>query len=414
MSQLVKNTLFSSRLADGEPYDQVTVMGFQQPTNFNAVCTALEKSSLPFAPNPKLIFKECSFGGALYVDSVSKLVQSAQAREQIAFKIYLDQSDPAKLSVYDEARLTSLKGVTFYYNVTASLSIQPFTDDTLLGIKRTSLKAKLVTDDSPLAIKSTPLAVTMENPTYFYRRALQEKFTPEVGLRSFFSQSRQQQSDYTCGPATLRMVAEYYDSMPMHSKRFCGEEISHPDKWREINTNPEMELAAQVKTTEADGSDIEGIREGLMAKKLTVVDDNGLSDKEHSPQALVKHKELLWDRMKEILKLGIPVILNMQDRTGCGHFEVVIGIENTTGGERIILAEPGTALTGKLEFENVPKEEFIPRWKNMSGEFHGRFVVLPPNEAATKAIESILGEIPHCMNGERITPSEDREISMSL
>ena len=106
--------------------------------------------------------------------------------------------------------------------------------------------------------------------------------------------------------------------------------------------------------------------------------------------------------MHQILKMGIPVILNMQDRGGCGHFEVVIGIERSEEGEHIILAEPGTALVGNLEFEHIPKDKFIARWKNMSGEFHGRFMILSPNEASSHTIDTILSDIPHYKNGEEM------------
>jgi hypothetical protein len=378
---LITDTLHANGLNGHVPYTDISLEGFQQPPNFKTICSVIGAMPLSYAPKVSLTFKNCLFGGSLYTHSTRRLVHSIQAKGGVSFNITLEETGKSKLSAHDEAHLASLSGVTFFRNKDNPASRKPFTDDSTLRAKSSYLVASLV------------------NPTYYYRETLRGTATAsEVILKNFFSAAAQQQNDYTCGPATIKMVANYYTSM--HCRQFCGEPLSHGDIWCEIDTNPEMALAADVKTTEAIGSDIIEMREGLMAKGLTVIDDNGWGTSDHTEAELKAHKELLWNKIKAILKLGIPIILNMQDRYGDGHFEVVIGIESTAEGERIILAEPGTALEGKLEFEYPNKDDFIARWKNMTGEFHGRFMILPPNAAAIAAIESILDGIPHCTNGK--------------
>lgn len=378
---LIADTVHASGLTEHGPYDDISIENFQQPPNFNAVCATIAAMPNSYVPNSNLTFKNCLFAGALYTDSTSKFVRSARDRGDVSFNITLDEAAWSKLSAHDEARLASLSGVTFFRHKDSPASKRPFMDDSLLGVKTSSLVTRL------------------GNPTYFYRQFFRETGTmPEATLKNFFSQAAQQQSDYTCGPATVKMVANFYTVM--QRRPFCGEPLLHGDIWLEMSTNPEMALAADVKTTEALGSDIVEMREGLMQKGLTVIDDNGWCTSDYTEAELQAHKELLWDKMKDVLKLGIPIILNMRDRSEVGHFEVVIGIENTAKGERIILAEPGTALAGKLEFERPKKDDFIARWRNMSGEFHGRFMILPPNAATTAAVEAILDGVPHCLNGE--------------
>lgn len=410
MRELIDNTLVESSITD-HVYDQVTIEGFSQPPNFKAVCSKIEKTPVLCALNSKILFENCSFGGRLYTDSASKLVCSIQKRhsehnhEKVTFEIILTDKDKVFLSKHDETRLALLKDVVVYQNNDRLVSVKTFRDDSLLGVKKSPpisrLKAATFRDDWLIGVTKPPLISKLEAPTFFYHKAINTKdgqTTAELVLKNFFSQEAQQQNDFTCGPATVKMVADYFDSM--RNQNFCDAPITNQIIWHQINLTPEMLLAEQVNTSEAEGSGIPDIRNGLMGMGITVFDDKGLSNKDHNEDTLNTHKCLLWDKMHQILKIGIPIILNMRDREGCGHFEVVIGIDQSEKGEHIILAEPGTALVGSLEFENIPKDQFIARWKNMDGEFHGRFMILSPNEAATHAIDTIFAEVPHYKNGE--------------
>ncbi|PJE06704.1 papain-like cysteine protease family protein [Legionella sp.] len=389
MKELIHTTIDKSGKSE-HVYDQITVEGFSQPPNFKTICSEIEKSPISCASSSKILFENCSFGGKQYTHSASKLIRSLQNyhfehhHKPLTFEITLADQGKNYLSKHDEAHLAMLKGVVVCRN-NRDVSIKTFRDDSLIGVKKTSLIARL------------------EAPTFFYRnciKTMHEQTTAEIALKNFFSQEAQQQSDFTCGPATVKMVADYFDSM--RNRSFCDAPVTNQEIWHKLNQTPEMLLAEQVNTSEAEGSGIPEIRNGLMGMGITVFDDNGLSDKAHDEEALSAHKDLLWNKMHQILEMGIPVILNMQDRDGCGHFEVVIGIEKSAKGEHIILAEPGTALVGNLEFEHIPKDQFIARWKNMSGEFHGRFMILSPNKASSHTIDTILADIPHYKNGEEI------------
>lgn len=389
MKTLIQTAIDESNIS-GYVYDKITIEGFNQPPNFKTICSKIEKTVIPCASSSKILFENCSFGGKQYTDSVSRLVRSLQNyhfehhHERLTFEIILADQHKSHLSKHDEARLALLKDVVIYRD-DEDVSLKPYRDDSLIGVKK------------------TPLIARLEAPTFFYRHAVTtmcEQTLAEMILKNFFSQEAQQQSDFTCGPATVKMVADYFDSM--RSINFCGSPITNQDIWHKINQTPEMLLAEQVNTSEAEGSGISEIRNGLMQMGITVFDDNGLSDKTHDEETLSTHKNLLWNKMHHLLKIGIPVILNMQDKGGCGHFEVVIGIEKIKEEEYIILAEPGTALVGNLEFEHIPKDKFIARWKNMSSEFHGRFMILSPNEASSHTIDTILADIPHYKNGDEM------------
>ena len=143
---------------------------------------------------------------------------------------------------------------------------------------------------------------------------------------------------------------------------------------------------------------------------LQVFDDcDGYSTEEHDERSLQEHKQLVLDRINHVLNLGIPVIINLRDPIeDIGHYEVIIGIDEN---QNIILAEPGGALAGKLEFEVVPKDRLIERWKNMSGKLHGRFLIAPPNEASTEQIKLILEGLPHYHNGEPRNKGQSESLS---
>ena len=405
--------------------DEITIVSCKEPPNFEALNTTLAKTSIPFASTSKLTIKDCSFGGSLYVSAVSKLVRSAQARDpNLFFNITLDEQGKSKLSDHDKAKLASLNQVAFFPETTGPAALRRFTDDTLLEIRqqgkttshsRRSHSADRTSriDEHQKIIAAPRLKDRFLNPTYLYRAALFQEHPSRSLLLNFFSQGHQQRSDYTCGPSALKMVADYYTSMGKLT--FCGEPVSShqasltkadgtvvtASAWKLLNSSTELELSDRVKTTEEVGSELADMREGLMALGLPVLDDSdGFSSDEHDEGALRAHKEQLWNKLEEIIKLGIPVVINLRDRDEVGHYEVAIGIDEQ---QNIIFAEPGAALTGEVEFESVPKERFIDRWKNMSGKLHGRFLIVPPNEASAQRIESILRDTPHYFNGSAVS-----------
>ena len=222
MSELIDNTLDKSGMAD-HVYDMITIEGFNQPPHFKAVCSKIEKTSIFCASDSKIIFKDCSFGGTLYADSARKLVRSIQKRhsehnqKKVAFEMTLTDQGKVSLSKHDEARLAMLKDVV-YRNNDKSVSVKTFRDDSLIGVKKSPLISKL------------------KAPTLFYSNAMntmQGQTASEMVLKNFFSQEAQQQSDFTCGPATVKMVANYFDSM--RYQNFCDAPVANQKVWHKIN-----------------------------------------------------------------------------------------------------------------------------------------------------------------------------------
>ena len=156
MNTFISDSLHTNGIPEHGPYEEIIIEGFKQPPDFNATCTAIKNMPIACTPETKLIFKNCSFGGALYVDSASQLVNSIQkkATKDIAFKLFLDETKPSKLSTHDEARLASLNGVRFFRNRESRASLRPFIDDSFIGVQKRPISGKL------------------ENPTYFYRSAV--------------------------------------------------------------------------------------------------------------------------------------------------------------------------------------------------------------------------------------------------
>lgn len=432
LQNLIDTTIRTAALTELESCDAITIEGCKEPPNFEALMSTLAKTTIPLASKSQLNIKDCSFGGSLYVNAVTKFVKSTRTTEQNPFfDITLYEQGQSKLSDHDKAKLAALDGVIFYPAPEKPAALRRYIDDQslarpkkaqsefalMLEIDAARKKPTAKYDDE---VGSTPnLSSRLTNPTYLYRSKVDQfsqQPSPRTILVDFFSQAHQQRSDYTCGPAVLKMVADYYTSMGRRA--FCGGPVSQHQTtlrkadgslmrgsaWKLLNSSTEVELSERVKTTEEVGSDVADMRNGLMELGFPVIDDSdGFSAEEHSSETLRAHKLRLWDKVSEILTLGIPVVVNMRDWEEVGHYEVIIGIDEQ---QNIILAEPGRALAGDVKFETIPKETFIERWKNMSGEFHGRFLVLPPNEASALRVESILSDMPHYFKGEAINKAE--------
>ena|SRR3990167_3528941 len=448
LQKVILATIDAAQLEEMEMCDAITVEECKEPPNFEALSGALAHTKIRLASKCDLTFKDCSFSGSLYVNAVANFVKSVKSiqngeqdllsspyhlleksarlsssspsassssaafitqedksllsgfESQVFFNITIDEkSGKSKLSDHDCAKLAALNNVMFFPDKESVASLRRFTDDQLLSINGMPTDYQRFADDQSLYTRDINFS-HLTNPTYFFKNtprgyALNPNNVQKRRLLDFFSSSAQQRSDYTCGPAALKMAAEYYANM---KGTVCDEPISHPEVWQILNSMSEMKLAERVKTTEEVGSEIGDMRAGLMDLGLLVIDDQaGMRSDKYDAATLVAHKEALWDKLKLILELGIPVVVNLHDKGGIGHYEVAIGMDDD---QNIIFAEPGRALDGKVEFEVIPKGLFLDRWKNMSEQRHGRYLIIPPNEASAREIESILIGMPHLFNGE--------------
>jgi hypothetical protein len=378
LEKIIQDKMSSKKLDEEDEIDSIIIEGFKDGLNFRSLCNSLSTIKLALASVCNISFRNCSFSGNLYVNPVLKLVKSVEQHgHKVIFNIFIhDESKSSLISEHDKARLTVCNNIILLPDNEPFATIRHFKDDQILGTRNKSLLA-------------------LSAPSYFFKTQHKQSPAPQTYLLNFFSQFHQQQTDYTCGPAALKMIADYYCALNVMT--FCEDCVD--TNWKIFNNYSEFKLAEYIDTTEAVGSEMPEMREGLTALGLSVIDDSdGLNVKDNNESDLKNNKLLRWHQFKKIFNLGIPIIINLRDRGDVGHYAVAIGINSQ---EQIILSEPGTALTGKPEFEIIRKKELIRRWKNMTGERHGRFLIPCPNEISAKNIDIILQDVPHYFNGEK-------------
>lgn len=137
--------------------------------------------------------------------------------------------------------------------------------------------------------------------------------------------SVRQETEYTCGPAALKAVEDYYE----------GEDI------------PEEEIAEEAGTTERAGTDPDSMVEAAeeMGYTVEMVED------------------MTTDQLKNLLDEGIPVICGIQawgdpedyddEELPSGHYVVAIGYDD----DNIYFEDPGMDGRGY-----IPTAEFVRRW----------------------------------------------------
>ena len=130
----------------------------------------------------------------------------------------------------------------------------------------------------------------------------------------------QQDTDHTCGPASLQMVLS-----------FLGDFKSEKKLSEEAHTNHDIGTRhdAMIETARKEGF------------YCYVNNDSS------------------WDEIKNFLALGLPVIIHFAEpQTEEGHYAVVVGFEK---GE-IILNDPWNGKNFTMK-----KKEFLPRWRGTQG-----------------------------------------------
>jgi hypothetical protein len=188
MSKDIDQALHKAAIQENGPYESIILEGLYEPSHFETVCNTLKEIGISCAPQTKLIFKDCLFGGARYVNVVLALISATQKMGNVFFEIIVEERNPpriskdkkniSRISAHDEARF-ALGNVRFYRNNTP-VAIKPFNDDTLVGINgdrlltklsafRSKKNCKLFNDDS-LSEKylNSKLLFRLKNPSYFF------------------------------------------------------------------------------------------------------------------------------------------------------------------------------------------------------------------------------------------------------
>lgn len=193
----------------------------------------------------------------------------------------------------------------------------------------------------------------------------------------FFKRPHQQSTFYTCGPAVVTMVSEYYKMLATTSSSQFGE-INNTL----FTLDNELELAKLFETTEAEGTDAE-----MMAKKLKYlgcyVDYQQIKPGKNGKIVSFPNK------LKQVIAHGIPVIVNYtyhlkekdhnNNHLTVGHFAVIYHIDN----HELFISDPAAHFDISIKKEKMSVTEFLDDWKSGTG-IVGIYLVIFPNEQTYK------------------------------
>ncbi len=146
-----------------------------------------------------------------------------------------------------------------------------------------------------------------------------------ISLRNF-----RQTTDYTCGPACMKMIYKLY-----------GEDVD------------EMELASSVGTSPIYGTNVRQIKKYLRSTKKFYVECSIDANKNKSKFQRLEHIE-------ETVSSGVPVMVEWI--TWGGHWSVVVGSTENN----LIISDP---YDGEYQ---IDKEKFLSMWFDRK--------LLPPSE----------------------------------
>lgn len=115
LQQIIAETIRVENLSEAGDCDSITIAGCKEPPNFAALNSTLANANLPISPKCNLIFKDCSFSGALYVNAVINFMKSVRKRNpDTSFNITVDERAASKLSDHDKAKLGGIKQCGFF------------------------------------------------------------------------------------------------------------------------------------------------------------------------------------------------------------------------------------------------------------------------------------------------------------
>ncbi|MBA2710949.1 MAG: C39 family peptidase [Tatlockia sp.] len=188
-------------------------------------------------------------------------------------------------------------------------------------------------------------------------------------LKQFFLNSYHPQSTlYSCGPAVIKMVANYFRKT---------ENIFGPIDESILTANNESFLSALFKTNEKEGTDFTMMT--TMLNEMGCLIDHGQI---HNSIKKVKSFPL---HFKKLLKEGIPIVVNytyhlkkkdpLTQSSEVGHFGVIYGVNDL----EILIYDPAEHFKLNIAKEKMTITEFLGDWKSGNGEI-GIYLILYPNE----------------------------------
>ena len=201
--------------------------------------------------------------------------------------------------------------------------------------------------------------------------------TNKTQLLQFFSSPHKQTTFYTCGPAVVRMIAEYYETLDVNKSSIFGD-INKAI----FNLESELFLTKLFDTTEEHGTDALYIAKKLQEMGCYV----------EYEQVQTNDEELIESfpfRLKNLLEEGIPIIVNYtyhlnkndydNNHATIGHFGIVYRITDN----EIFISDPAAHFGFNDGSEKMAISAFLKDWKSGSG-IEGIFLIIYPNERLYK------------------------------
>lgn len=341
-------------------FKTLRIANFKSAQDFEKIVNEVIQHNLVFE---NLILESNEFGGNVCCDALTKLIKKSAHIKSIEFndKMFLSNSDIFRLNQYAQS-------ISITYPNKELASYQPHDDNSLNLRKKKTIKFR---DDMELT--------KHKNPPYgyfFVSSDKKPKFLPRQILRDFFSCYHQQRTDYTCGPASVVMIMDFFKNLipgvRKNNKIFM-------DKIFEKLVS-ESELAKLMKTTEESGTEVFDMAEAL--EKLGIAVLHGLETDFFTTDCLL-------DKFELILDYGIPILVNYTIHMGTekqeGHFGVLTAIENE---QTVVLADPGARYEQDVHHETMSLKEFKRIWVDGSG-VRGRYLIILPNLELKKVIGNL-------------------------
>lgn len=213
---------------------------------------------------------------------------------------------------------------------------------------------------------------------------------PRRRLIQFLSLQEQQRRDYTCAPAGILMIQNFYHSLHhgMHHSKHA--KVSVDDIY--LRQRTEQSLSKLFGTSEKAGTDL--LTMGFSLQETGYPIAVGFAGQNSTPSSNNVKRLLLYE-FETLINAGIPILVNIRarDRTGAvlGHYCVVSDI---TDNKEVVIADPGAIYFGhgKLEQKIIARTAFLKSWVNGDG-MPGGFLILFPNKSIQHVLMQELANI---------------------
>lgn len=302
---------------------EIQIKGFKKPEEFHLLVKALEKQPFAHLKIVDLRFNEIDIA---FLPSVLQLIKKLPKGCQLNLANNLLSDEDAKkiLVLAKEQQVVVLPLAEQLFDAAAADKIQ-------------APKKALIQDDAKLALAHNRhrfVPIRLPRPA-----AIMKDFMPSI----------QQETGYSCGPAAIRCVVKYFQTV-----KAC----------KELKLPSEAKLCAQAGTNAETGSEVVDMVQWFEKQNQYIV---------------IAGQGGTIDLLRCYTNQGIPVIVN--DNQFGGHFRVAVAVESHASGnpdyDRIWLADPGARFVGGRVRLILKQCDYANEWHDSQG-VKGRYIVAIP------------------------------------